>query len=114
MIEESRKSGDSEKITGEEVLLMVTDQDLASYFKVRDKLPLVDFIRDKALDESTECMLGQIPKGYENQKSSYKVTVQNVTKEFLCFEKMIPLDARIGGIVLVDKKEHPVFTEYSF
>lgn len=41
---------------------MVTDQDLASYFKVGDKLPLVDFIRDKALDESTECMLGQIPK----------------------------------------------------
>ena len=94
---------DRKKIeTGEEVLLMVTDQDLASYFKVGDKLPLVDFIRDKALDESTECMLGQIPKGYENQKSSYKVTVQNVTKEFLCFEKMIPLDARIGGIVLVD------------
>ena len=28
--------------------------------------------------------------------------MQNVTKEFLCFEKMIPLDARIGGIVLVD------------
>lgn len=94
---------DRKKIeTGEEVLLMVTDQDLASYFKVGDKLPLVDFIRDKTLDESTECMLGQIPKGYENQKSSYKVTVQNVTKEFLCFEKMIPLDARIGGIVLVD------------
>lgn len=94
---------DRKKIeTGEEVLLMVTDQDLASYFKVGDKLPLVDFIRDKALDESTECMLGQIPKGYENQKSSYKVTVQNETKEFWCFEKMIPLDARIGGIVLVD------------
>ena len=94
---------DRKKIeTGEEVLLMVTDQDLASYFKVGDKLPLVDFIRDKALDESTECMLGQIPKGYENQKSSYKVTVQNVTKELWCFEKMISLDARIGGIVLVD------------
>ena len=28
--------------------------------------------------------------------------MQNETKEFWCFEKMIPLDARIGGIVLVD------------
>lgn len=47
---------------------MVTDQDLASYFKVGDKLPLVDFIRDKTLDESTECMLGQIPKRIRESK----------------------------------------------
>lgn len=66
---------------------MVTDQDLASYFKVGDKLPLVDFIRDKALDESTECMLGQIPKDTRIKKAVIRLPCKMRQKNFGALKK---------------------------
>lgn len=95
--------------TGEEVLVVLTDESLATYFVPGETLPLYDVIRPKELDESQEFLYGQMPEGYKEEEKSYSVSVDGVTRMYYCYDSLKSCNTRIGAVICIDVEEYSFF-----
>lgn len=95
--------------TGKEVLVVVTDESLASYFVPGEELSLYDVVRPKELDESQEILSGQIPKSYKVKEKSYSVTLDGVTRTYYRYDSLKSCHTRIGAVICVDAEEYSFY-----
>jgi hypothetical protein len=101
---------DVEKIkSGEQVVLMISDQMVQSYFEIGEKLSLKDVVRNKEYDESTETLLGQINLDSIAPELKYTVESDGTKKEFGCWDFFQNYESSIGAIVLVDSYEDAMY-----
>jgi ABC-type lipoprotein release transport system permease subunit len=91
--------------SGEEVLVVVTEESQADYFKVGDVLPLYDVTRPSELDNSVEFLMGQMPVGYRDKSKEYIVSAEGVSYTHYCYDSLVQCAPKIGAVVLVDATE---------
>lgn len=99
-----------EKIqSGEEVLVVLTEESLAPYFMPGDTLPLYDVTRPEELDQSLEFLNGQMPQGFQEEEKSYTVSVDGVTRKLYCYDSLHKCTSRIGAVIWIDPEEDSFF-----
>ncbi len=95
--------------SGEEAIAAVTDESIASWFKTGKSLPLYDVVRPEKLDNGQEILEGQIPKEYKDEKKSYSVTIDGVTRKYYNYDSLKKCTVRIGAVVCIDTEEDGFF-----
>lgn len=95
--------------SGEEVLVVLTDETLANYFTVGEALPLYDFVRPAEIDNSQEWLLGLLPESHRSDPASYSVSVDGSTSEYWCYDSLQKISVRIGAVICIDPEEDSMF-----
>lgn len=102
----------SEKLqSGEEVLVVVRDESLASCFTLGETLPLYDVVRPEELDNSVELLIGDLPEGYRSEEHAYSVTVNGMTRKMYCYESLQKCNTRIGAVICMDEEDSFFFDD---
>lgn len=95
--------------SGDEVLVVLTEESLASYFVPGESLPLYDVTRPEELDQSLEFLNGQMPEGFQEEEKSYSVSVDGVTRKLYCYDSLQKCTTRIGAVIWIDPEEDSFF-----
>ncbi len=95
--------------TGEEVLVVLTDESFASYFEPGKTIPLYDVTRPEKLDNSQEILLGQLPKEYKTEDKAYTVSADGETRKLWCNDTLKKCKTQVGAVLCIDGEEDSFF-----